>query len=125
MAIFKAPKVTTAQRNALTLDVSELVYDIDQKAFYGGDGSTQGGFLVGESSGFIVEKIQLTQDDINNKYVTLAQTPLVPSAVIIDISGGTSQLNGIDYEIIGNKVSWNELGLDGFLDNTDVLIVQY
>jgi hypothetical protein len=125
MAIFKAPKVTTAQRNALTLDVSELVYDIDQKAFYGGDGSTQGGFLVGESSGFIVEKIELTQDDINNKYVTLAQTPLVPSAVIIDISGGTSQLNGIDYEIIGNKVSWNELGLDGFLDNTDVLIVQY
>jgi hypothetical protein len=125
MAIFKAPKVTTAQRNALTLDVSELVYDIDQKAFYGGDGSTQGGFLVGESSGFIVEKIQLTQADINNKFVTLAQTPLVPSAVIIDISGGTSQLNGIDYEIIGNKVSWNELGLDGFLDNTDVLIVQY
>jgi hypothetical protein len=125
MAIFKAPKVTTAQRNALTLDVSELVYDIDQKAFYGGDGSTQGGFLVGESSGFIVEKIELTQDDINNKYVTLAQTPLVPSAVIIDISGGTSQLNGIDYEIIGNKVSWNELGLDGFLDNTDVLIIQY
>jgi len=105
--------------------VSELVYDIDQKAFYGGDGSTQGGFLVGESSGFIVEKIQLTQADINNKFVTLAQTPLVPSAVIIDISGGTSQLNGIDYEIIGNKVSWNELGLDGFLDNTDVLIVQY
>jgi hypothetical protein len=125
MAIFKAPKVTTAQRNALTLDVSELVYDIDQKAFYGGDGSTQGGFLVGESSGFIVEKIQLTQDDINNKYVTLAQTPLVPSAVIIDISGGTSQLNGIDYEIIGNKVSWNELGLDGFLEITEVLIIQY
>jgi len=125
MAIFKAPKVTTAQRNALTLDVSELVYDIDQKAFYGGDGSTQGGFLVGESSGFIVEKIQLTQADINNKFVTLVQTPLVPSAVIVDIYGGISQLSGIDFEVIGNKISWNELGLDGFLDNTDVLIVQY
>ena len=54
MAIFKAPKVTTAQRNTLILEVSELVYDMDQKAFYGGDGSTPGGFLVGESSGFIV-----------------------------------------------------------------------
>lgn len=125
MAIFKAPKVTTAQRNALTLDVSELVYDIDQKAFYGGDGSTQGGFLVGESSGFIVEKIQLTQADINNKFVTLTQTPLVPSAVIVDIYGGISQLSGIDFEVIGNKISWNELGLDGFLDITDVLIIQY
>lgn len=125
MAIFKAPKVTTIQRNSLTLEVSELVYDIDQKAFYGGDGSTQGGFLVGESSGFIVEKIQLTQDDINNKFVTLAQTPLVPSAVIVDIYGGISQLSGIDFEVIGNKISWNELGLDGFLDITDVLIVQY
>jgi hypothetical protein len=125
MAIFKAPKVTTAQRNALTLDVSELVYDIDQKAFYGGDGSTQGGFLVGESSGFIVEKIELTQDDINNKYVTLAQTPLVPSAVIIDIYGGISQLNGIDFRVDGNKISWNELGLDGFLEITEVLIIQY
>jgi hypothetical protein len=125
MAIFKAPKVTTAQRNTLILEVSELVYDMDQKAFYGGDGSTPGGFLVGESSGFIVEQIDLTQDDINNKYVTLTQTPLVPDAVILNIDGGIPQINGIDFIIQGNKISWSDLGLDGFLEETDVLIIQY
>lgn len=125
MAIFKAPKVTTAQRNTLILEVSELVYDMDQKAFYGGDGSTPGGFLVGESSGFIVEQIDLTQEDINNKYVTLTQTPLVPDAVILNIDGGIPQINGIDFRIQGNKISWSDLGLDGFLEETDVLIIQY
>ena len=71
MAMFKAPKVTTAQRNTLTLEVSELVYDVDQKAFYGGDGTTLGGFLVGETSGFIVEQVEFSQQDINNGLVTM------------------------------------------------------
>jgi len=125
MAIFKAPRVTTIQRNNLVLDVSELVYDTDQKAFYGGDGSTQGGFLIGETSGFVVERIDLTEIDIQNKFVTLSQTPLVPEAVILDIEGGISQVNNIDFKVIGNKISWEDLGLDGFLEETDVLIIQY
>lgn len=125
MAIFKAPKVTTVQRSVLTLEVSELVYDIDQKAFYGGDGVTQGGFLIGEASGFIVDKIELTQEDINNKFVTLSQTPLVYDAVMVNIDGGIPQINGIDFVVDGNKISWSGLGLDGFLEETDVLIVQY
>jgi len=95
MAIFKAPKLTTAQRNTLVLEVSELVYDLDQKAFYGGDGSAQGGFLVGATSGFIVEKVELSQQNINDKFVTLAQTPLIPSAVVVVPEGGIAQVNGI------------------------------
>jgi hypothetical protein len=122
MAMFKAPKVTTAQRNTLILEVSELVYDIDQKAFYGGDGVKAGGFLIGEGG---LELIELTPEDINNKFVTLSQAPLVPDAVVLNIDGGIPQINGIDYIIQGNKISWNDLGLDGFLDDTDVLIVQY
>jgi hypothetical protein len=125
MAIFKAPKVTTAQRNLLILEVSELVYDMDQKAFYGGDGITSGGFLIGENSGFVVEQIDLTEEDINNKYVTLSQAPLVPDAVVLNIDGGIPQINGIDFRIQGNKISWSDLGLDGFLEETDVLIIQY
>lgn len=125
MAIFKAPKVTTIQRNALTLEVSELVYDIDQKAFYGGDGTTTGGFLIGETSGFVVENIDLTQNDIDNKFVTLSRTPLVPDAVILNIDGGIPQINGVDFVVLGNKISWSGLGLDGFLEETDVLIIQY
>lgn len=125
MAMFKAPKVTTAQRALLTLEVSELVYDLDQKAFYGGDGATPGGFLVGENSAYIVEQIDLTQEDIDNKFVTLAQTPLVPEAVILNIDGGIPQINGIDFIVQDNKISWKDLGLDGFLEETDVLLIQY
>jgi hypothetical protein len=125
MAIFKAPKLTTAQRNTLVLEVSELVYDLDQKAFYGGDGSAQGGFLVGATSGFIVEKVELSQQNINDKFVTLAQTPLIPSAVVVVPEGGIAQVNGIDFQIEGNKLLWSGLGLDNFLDENDVLLVQY
>lgn len=125
MAIFKAPKLTTTQRLSLVLEVSELVFDLGQNAFYGGDGITPGGFLIGETSGFIVEAIELTSQNIEEKSVTLRQTPLAPSAVVVTVDGGISQINGIDYRVDGNIISWNELGLDGFLDNTDVLIIQY
>lgn len=125
MAIFKAPKLTTAQRNSLVLEVSELVYDVDKKAFFGGDGNNLGGFPVGATAGFIVENIELTQQNIDDGFVTLQQTPLISSAVILTPEGGIPQINGIDYEIIGNKISWKGKGLEGFLDNTDVLIVQY
>ena len=37
------PKITTALRETLTLDEAELFFDEDEKAFYGGDGTTLGG----------------------------------------------------------------------------------
>jgi len=125
MAIFKAPKITTIQRTALVLQGSEVVYDVDQKAFYGGDGVSTGGFPIGANAGSIVERLELNQGDINNKFVTLASTPLRSSAVIVTPEGGISQVYGIDFIIIGNKLSWSDLGLDNFLDETDVLLVQY
>jgi hypothetical protein len=125
MAIFKAPKITTDQRLSLTLDVSELVYDVNQKAFYGGDGNTTGGFPIGANAGFIVQRIELTQTDIDNKYVTLASAPLISSAVILTPEGGPMQVYGVDFIVVGNQLRWEGLGLDNFLDATDVLVVQY
>jgi hypothetical protein len=125
MAIFKAPKITTIQRLDLLLDVSELVYDIDQQAFYGGDGITVGGNPIGSNSGFIVERIEITEQNIIDKYVFLTRSPLIPSGVTVDMEGGIKQVNGVDYQITGNKLSWDGLGLDGFIDDTDVLLVQY
>lgn len=43
MAIFKAPRITTADRIALVLGLSEIVYDTDLNGFFGGDGVTAGG----------------------------------------------------------------------------------
>jgi hypothetical protein len=127
MAIFKAPKITTSQRLSLVLDTSELVYDTDQKIFYGGDGATTGGFPIGSNvqTSSVPEIIPLTQEDIDNKFVILSSTPQFPESVRLNCEGGIEQINGIDFEIIGNKLSWEGLGLDNFLDNTDVLIVQY
>lgn len=125
MAIFKAPKITTLQRNNIVLEGSEVVYDVDQKAFYGGDGVTNGGFPIGANAGSIVERIELTQEDINNKYVTLASTPLIPSAVVVTPEGGIPQAYTVDFIIVGNQLRWDGLGLDNFLDETDVLLVQY
>lgn len=127
MAIFKAPKITTIQRQTLLLDVSELVYDVDQNIFYGGDGITVGGLPIGSNIGTSIppQRIELTQQDINNKYVTLNIAPLYPDTVSLTCENGITQVNGIDFIIIENKLSWDGLGLDNFLDNTDVLIVQY
>lgn len=126
MAIFKVPKITTIQRQVLLLDISELVYDIDENAFYGGDGVTIGGNLIGGSGlGYILDRIEITQQDITNKYVTLSQTPSTPNNVILDMEGGIKQNNGIDYVVMGNILSWDGLGLDGFIDETDVLLIQY
>lgn len=125
MAIFKTPRATTLQRTGLTLEVGEIVYDIDQNVFYGGNGSSLGGFLIGASSGFLYRRIELTAQNIIDKFVTLPDSPLIPSSVFLTIEGGIPQINGIDYEVIGNKISWDGLGLDNFLDDTDVLLVLY
>lgn len=125
MAIFKAPKITTAQRAALTLESSEVVYDVNQRVFYGGDGDTAGGFPIGANAGSIVQRIELTQNDIDNKYVTLASAPLISSSVVVIPEGGIAQAYGIDFIVVGNQLQWSGLGLDNFLDETDVLLVQY
>jgi len=125
MAIFKAPKITTEQRIALTLESSEVVYDVNQKVFYGGDGDLVGGFPIGANAGSIVQRIELTQNDINNKFVTLASTPLIASSVVVTPEGGIAQAYGIDFIVVGNQLRWDGLGLDNFLDETDVLLVQY
>jgi hypothetical protein len=74
---------------------------------------------------YILDRIEITQQDITNKYVTLSQTPSTPNNVILDMEGGIKQNNGIDYVVMGNILSWDGLGLDGFIDETDVLLIQY
>lgn len=125
MAIFRVPRITTIQRSTLLLDVGEIVYDTDQNVFYGGDSVTVGGFLIGQSAGSIVEFVTLTQEDIDDKQVTLSNTPLSPSTVMVTPEGGIPQINGVDYIITGNILSWDSLGLDGFLEVNEVLIVQH
>lgn len=125
MAIFKAPRINTVQRSGLVLQEAEVVYDTDQKIFYGGDNTTTGGFVIGANSGFLMERIQLTNQNIIDKFVTLSGTPMSPTMVFLTVEQGIAQINGVDYTVVGNTISWDGLGLDNFLDNTDVLLVLY
>lgn len=126
MAIFKAPRITTAQRMGLTLEESEIVYDTQQKIFYGGNGLTLGGFPIGSGVGANVETFVLSGTDLSNKFITLLSEPLFPNSVTLVPYGGIPQRNGIDFEVIGDQVSWDGKGLDGnFLEVNDILIIQY
>lgn len=124
MAIFKAPRITTSQRMGLVLEQSEIVYDVTQNLFYGGDGLTMGGKPMGSGQS---EKdvIQLTEQHILNKSVELSRAPTFPGTVTLVPVGGIPQLNGVDFQVSGNVVSWNGLGLDNFLEEEEVLIIQY
>ena len=126
MAVFKVPKITASQREQLILASAEIVYDTTEGIYYGGNDTLQGGFPLGSGGGTSnVATITLTQQDIDNKKVTLSTEPFYPDAVTMTIVGGISQVNGIDFEVIGSDISWDGLGLDNFLEISDTLIIQY
>lgn len=129
MAIFKVPRITSEQRLAIILEVAEIVFDTTLNRYFGGDGVLQGGFPIGyglaSSSDRITERIQLTQSDIQNKQVTLANTPSVAEFVIISPMGGIQQVYGLDYIVAGKTVLWESLGLEQTLEAGEVLVIQY
>lgn len=125
MAIFRVPRITTEQRERLVLLDSEVVFDLDLKKYFGGDGSTLGGFLIGSNLGFRYERIEITEEHVQNKQVILEGTPFNPAAVNLSFEKGIPQVYGTDFIIQGKVLSWNGRGLDGFIDDTDVLLVQY
>lgn len=70
--------------------------------------------------------IVLTPQNISDKYVTLALAPKSPSQVSLVPEGGPNQVYAIDFTIVGsNKISWDGLGLDGFLEAGEHLFVSY
>jgi hypothetical protein len=125
MAVFKAPRLTEVQRMGLVLDASEVVFDTTVKSFFGGDGITLGGFPIGKGIGTNVDNVTLTQENLDDKKVLLTSSPAVPGAVTLLPIGGIPQVNGIDFEVVGNELSWDGLGLDNFLELGEQLIIQY
>lgn len=125
MAVFKAPRVSTSQRINLTLEASEIVYDTDQSIFYGGNGLDIGGFPLGFGGGSQLFVKTLTASDISNKFVTLPDAAFYPEKVRLNIIGGIEQVNGIDFEVTDDIVSWSGLGLDNFLEEGEILLIHY
>lgn len=72
-----------------------------------------------------VELFTLISTDISNGYVTLASMPTSSSYVVLLIQTAPNQFYGIDYTVIGSKLSWTGLALDGILSIGDNLTVLY
>lgn len=126
MAIFKVPRITTAQRLQLTLELSEILFDTGTNKFYGGDGVTMGGVQLGAGGFANKETVTLTQDHIENKQIQLNNFPNSLETVTLIPVGGIPQRTNIDFTLTeGNKISWDGLGLDNFLEVGDVLVITY
>jgi hypothetical protein len=125
MAVFKAPRITTIQREGLVLEVSEIVFDTTQNRFYGGNGVSTGGFPIGQGLAGNLEIVTLNQNNIDNKSLTLATPPSNPNSIILTPEGGPPQRVGIDFEVVGTVISWDNLGLDSFLEVNETVIIQY
>jgi len=78
----------------------------------------------GGSANYKVEEITLTSTDIIDKEVSLQQTP-IDSNTLLDVMQGPSQRFGVDFNIIGNVLTWDSLGLDNLLEVGDILRVAY
>jgi hypothetical protein len=77
------------------------------------------------SSGITLERIELTLSDISAKQVELSEIPKDPGSVVVFPQGGIPQFAGIDFVVTNNILSWNKLGLDGFLESGEFIVVQY
>jgi hypothetical protein len=75
----------------------------------------------------IIEVIALQATDIANKKVVLSSVRMNKEKVLLVPQGGVPQVYGEDFVIItegsNDVLSWDGLGLDNFLDDTDTLVV--
>lgn len=127
MAILRVPKITTLARTELVFTEAEIVFDTDLGIFFGGDGITAGGIELGSQGGIRIfqETFTITQDNIDSGLLVLAKQPISPSTTSLVPIGGPPQVYNVDFEIIDNVVSFVNLGLEGFLEVGDKLIVTY
>lgn len=86
--------------------------------------------LVAKLAGYGAEEtIILTNEDIDNKYVTLSRQASVSllGAVCVNLYKGPELAIGIDFSMStdGTKIQWNGLTLDGVITEGDKLLVFY
>ena len=71
------------------------------------------------------KKFTISAADISAKQITLVPTPNDPDEVTLEFLTGGGQENGVDFEVVGGTLSWDGLGLDGFIETGDIIIVRY
>lgn len=125
MGIFKAPRISSPERQGVVLALSEIVFDTDNGLFYTGDDATLGGLLINAGVGKKQITHYVTSLEIINKQIELSSAPAIPNEVELQFINGTSQVNGVDFSISGNFLHWDGLGLDNFIEENDILIIRF
>lgn len=73
----------------------------------------------------ITRSFTLTPQNIIDKSIYLNPSPANNDVLLVP-DGGTTQIFGLQYTLINNnQISWANMGLDGFLEEGDVLYVTY
>jgi hypothetical protein len=67
----------------------------------------------------------LSEQDIERKYLILQKKP-INGSIVFTPDGGIPQRKDIDYRLTSeSKVEWNGLCLDGFLEEGEVIQINY
>lgn len=82
-------------------------------------------FVTQRTYGFEDDVQTLSAQNILDKNFQLSNIPADPSKVVVIPDGGIPQRNGVDFAVSQNVLYWNGLGLDGFLEENDVLYIRY
>lgn len=72
-----------------------------------------------------VAVLTLTEESILNKKISIPKEPTTPTSVLLLPVGGIPQVYGKDFIVNGTELIWKGLGLDNFLDTSDILIFHY
>ena len=71
------------------------------------------------------EERVLTPAEINNKSLSLANTPVESESLIVTTELGGQMVNGRDYILTGSTISWAQKTLENVLEQDDVMVIQY
>lgn len=98
----------------------------DKKLYYKDDTGTE--YLLGTTQDIHaseVEYITLDSTQISNAEITLANTPVDPTKVTLDIISGSAQIYSVDFEVTGNTLSWSGKPPEAILEVGDSCRITY
>lgn len=72
------------------------------------------------------QTITITATEASEKKIVLNFFPAFPEKIKVTPAGGIQQVYGLDYTISnGNELTWAGLGLDGFIEEGEIVFVSY
>jgi len=71
------------------------------------------------------EVIEITSLMLQQEYIDLEAEPASQDSIELTPAGGPMQVIDVDFEVTGNRLSWKNLGLSGFLEIGDKIIILY